>query len=152
MRFYLGTWTLIFVRSFINDNNIDLAPEGGRSPYYAGISDTSFDWGISSSHGYVELNGLGSSTAFLSRGGEPSKITEFEYAVNSGTFRYSTIPADYHLNGFGFAPNVAASIKTVITNTVANYSPVPEPSTISVLLGMVGVFWVFRCRRVVVAE
>lgn len=126
-------------RSFTNANNIGLLPDALVSSIYSGFTDTSFDDGNFSSHGYAAAASLGAAYTYLSIQGEPTKVVEFSYSYGSGKVMYSTIPAGGFLDGGG-----PLSMQDTISLQVTRIVTIPEPGAYLYLgLAMTGLL----CRR-----
>lgn len=131
----------ILTRSFTNANNIGLLPDALVLSIYSSFTDTSFDDGNFSSHGYADATSLGAASTYLSIQGEPAKVVEFSYFYGAGKVTYSTIPASGFLDGVG-----PQSMQNTISLQVTQIITIPEPSA-GLYLGLAMTGLLFRRRR-----
>jgi len=94
-----GAASSTFVRDLGTD--VDVAT-GAPSDFVNGsagtITDTGYDDGEWSAHGYANLSDLPAGAQPLLTTGNPSEVTAFSYQLGLGTVFYSTIPLDYYSN------------------------------------------------------
>lgn len=90
---------------------------GAPAAFTAGITNTSFDGGNLSSHGYVTLASLPPGAVPLLTRANSTQIVAFTYPYGSGTVFYSTIPLDFYSNSTN-AAITPAEILTLFGNVV----------------------------------
>lgn len=106
-------------RDFGDARNIDLG-SGAAGTIDSGpggvVTDTSLDFGNSSSHGFTFAGTLPSnSIEFLTRGNDDQLVT-FGYEVGDGAVIYSSIPMDFYSRGFN--PGLQPEFETYMANLI----------------------------------
>ncbi|MCZ4353759.1 Hint domain-containing protein [Roseovarius aestuarii] len=107
------------VRDFASGSDVNVAA-GAPSSFTNGangtITDSTFDGGNQSNHGYVELSSLPAGATPLLTTSDPTHIVAFTYPVGSGNVFYSTMPIDYY-TGATNSNITQAEIFTLFSNT-----------------------------------
>jgi len=119
---------------FVRFLSADLTLGTPANPWFSGLTDSSFDGGTWSAHGYAAASTLPvDAERLLFESGVSDGVAEFAYAYGSGLVHYSTVPADFYFVGSGM---IAESLRTEVTNivTAGAPSPVPEPGEWGVLM------------------
>ncbi|MEB8388035.1 Hint domain-containing protein [Rhodobacteraceae bacterium KMM 6894] len=114
-----GGSSITAVRDFSSGSDINVAA-GAPSAFTNGpngtITDSTFDGGNYSNHGYVTQSSLPPGATPLLTTSDPTHIVAFTYPVGSGNVFYSTIPLDYY-TGNDNAAITPAEIFTLFGNT-----------------------------------
>ncbi|MEP3918211.1 Hint domain-containing protein [Ascidiaceihabitans sp.] len=114
-----GGSSITAVRDFTDGANVDVAA-GAPSSFTNGangtITDSTFDGGNSSNHGYVELSSLPPGAAPLLTTNDPTHIVAFTYPYGSGSVFYSTMPIDFY-TGTNSSAITPTEIFTLFGNT-----------------------------------
>lgn len=107
------------VRDFASGRDVNVAA-GAPSSFVNGpngtITDSTFDNGNYSNHGFVELTSLPPGATPLLTTSDPTHIVAFTYPVGAGNVFYSTIPLDFY-TGTNNASITPAEIFTLFGNT-----------------------------------
>jgi hypothetical protein len=90
---------------------------GAPAAFTAGITNSTFDGGNLSSHGFVTLASLPPGAVPLMTRANPSQVVAFTYPFGSGTVFYSTIPLDFYSNSTSSAIT-PAEVLTLFGNVV----------------------------------
>ena len=90
---------------------------GAPAAFTAGITNSTFDGGNLSSHGFVTLASLPPGAVPLLTRANPSQVVAFTYPFGSGTVFYSTIPLDFYSNSTSSAIT-PAEVLTLFGNVV----------------------------------
>jgi hypothetical protein len=106
------------LRDFSDSSDINVAA-GAPSSFINGpngqITDSTFDGGNSSSHGYVTLGSLPPGAKALLTTSNPNNVVAFTYPVGAGNVFYSTIPLDFY-TGSNNSAITGAEINTLFSN------------------------------------
>jgi hypothetical protein len=94
-----GGASITSVRNFASGSDVNVAagaPSGFINGPNGTITDSTFDGGNYSNHGYVTIASLPAGAVPLLTTSNPNNIVAFTYPVGSGNVFYSTIPLDYY--------------------------------------------------------
>ncbi len=109
------------VRDFTSGSDVNVAA-GAPSNFTNGpngtITDSTFDGGNYSNHGYVTIASLPAGATPLLTTSNPNHIVAFTYPVGAGNVFYSTIPLDYY-TGSNNASITPAEVFSLFGNTQA---------------------------------
>ncbi|WP_299027386.1 Hint domain-containing protein [uncultured Sulfitobacter sp.] len=107
------------VRNFASGADVNVAA-GAPSSFVNGpngtITDSTFDGGNFSNHGYVESTSMPPGAVPLLTTSDPTHIVAFTYPVGAGNVFYSTIPLDFY-TGSNNANITPADVFTLFGNT-----------------------------------
>ena len=107
------------VRDFSDGANVDVA-NGAPSSFINGpngtITDSTFDGGNWSTHGYVEITSLPAGATPLLTTGDQTHVVAFTYPYGAGNVFYSTIPLDFY-TGSNNSAITPSEIFTLFGNT-----------------------------------
>lgn len=114
-----GGASITALRDFSDASNVDIAT-GAPSSFVNGpngtITDSTFDGGNYSTHGYVELTSLPAGATPLLTTGDQTHVVAFTYPYGAGNVFYSTIPLDFY-TGTSNAAITPSEIFTLFGNT-----------------------------------
>jgi hypothetical protein len=119
-----------------------------------GITNTNLDGGNFSSHGFGTAVTLPTGATNILSTANANESVAFGYSYGSGFVYYSTIPLDFYLDSPGGEPR--NTFRTTYYQDVLRYAnarvaAVPEPLSIAVFGGLVGVGGLAARRRMKVA-